>query len=56
MKENIEVKVGKDIELRMVKAKFKDFKSKNNLDEYFEKYLTDDTRKTTVKLVAELLE
>jgi hypothetical protein len=33
-----------------------DFKQNNNLDVYFEKYLTDDTRKNTLKLIGDLME
>ena len=35
--------------------KFRDYKKKNNLDEYFEKYLSPETRKNTLKLVKDLL-
>ena len=38
-----------------ITKQFSDFRLKNNLDEYFQKTLTDDTRKKTLKLVDELM-
>ena len=43
------------MELRMINQEFEKFRAKNNLDEYFEKYLNDDTRKKTLKLVDEIM-
>jgi len=40
----------------MLTEEYNHYKSKNSLDEYFEKYLTNETRKNTLKLVDELLQ
>ena len=45
----------KDIELRMLNEEYNVYKSKNSLDEYFEKFLTDETRKNTLTLVDDLM-
>ena len=45
----------KDIELRMLNEEYKVYRSKNSLDEYFEKFLTDETRKNTLTLVDDLM-
>ena len=42
-------------QLQEITDKFKEFKKKNNLDEYFQMYLSPETRKNTLKLVDELL-
>lgn len=47
--------MSKDIELRMLNEEYARYRSKNSLDEYFEKYLTDETRKKTLKDIDELL-
>ena len=39
-----------------ITKKFSEFKLKNNLDEYFKKYLSDDTRRDTLKQVSCLME
>jgi hypothetical protein len=36
-------------------ADFEEYKLQNNLDEYFAKHLNNDTRKTTLALVADLM-
>ena len=41
--------------MNKITTQFKEFRIKNNLDEYFEKYLNDDTRKRTLALVDELM-
>ena len=46
----------KDIELRMLNEEYARYRSKNSLDEYFEKYLTNETRKKTLKDIDELLQ
>ena len=43
------------MEMVHITKKFSDFKMKNNLDDYFKKYLSDDTRKNTLKLVDSLM-
>ena len=40
----------------MLKKEYAVYKDKNNLDQYFELFLNDDTRKNTLKLVDELME
>ena len=40
----------------MLTEEYNIYKSKNSLDEYFEKYLTNETRKNTLHLVDELLQ
>jgi hypothetical protein len=42
-------------ELQEITDKFTEFKKKNNLDEYFQMYLSPETRKNTLKLVDEML-
>lgn len=53
--EILELKEKRDSETALLTEQLEDFKAKNNLDEYFSKFLTDDTRKNTLKLVAELV-
>jgi hypothetical protein len=43
------------IEMIKIRKQFSEFRDKNNLDEYFSKSLTDETRKNTLKLVDELM-
>lgn len=56
LKENIEVKLKKDLELKMLNEEYSHYKSKNSLEEYFQKYLSDDTRKKTLKDIDDLLQ
>lgn len=53
--EMISIKMKTTLEVRKLTNQFQEFKNKNNLDEYFEKYLTDETRKNTLKLVDDLM-
>lgn len=53
--EILELKEKRDTETTQLQEQLEDFKAKNNLDEYFSKFLTDETRKNTLKLVKELV-
>ena len=53
--EMIQIKFKTTLEVKRITSQFQDFKDKNNLDEYFEKTLTDETRKNTLKLVSDLM-
>jgi len=50
-----ELKQKRDSETALLTEQLEDFKANNNLDEYFSKYLTDETRKNTLRLVKELV-
>lgn len=43
-------------EVSKLNNEFKEFRAKNDLDEYFKKYLSDETRKNTLHLVEELMQ
>ena len=45
-----------DFTIRKLTNEFEDYKAKNNLDEYFKKYLSDQTRKDTLKSIQELMD
>lgn len=49
---NLQIK--SDSEIEKLTEQFKEFRRKNNIDEYFFKHLNDQTRKDTVRLVNEL--
>ena len=49
------IKKKRDQEMQALDQEFRDFRLKNNLDEYFKKYLSDDTRKQTLHLVDDLM-
>ena len=53
--EMIQIKFRTSMEVQKINRQFQEFRDKNNLDEYFEKTLTDETRKNTLKLVADLM-
>ena len=53
--EMIQIKLRTSMEVKKINAQFQEFRKNNNLDEYFEKTLTDETRKTTLKLVSDLM-
>ena len=53
--EMIQIKLRTSMEVKKINAQFQEFRENNNLDEYFEKTLTDETRKTTLKLVSDLM-
>ena len=42
-------------QLNLLQTQFQEFKTKNNIDLYFKKYLSDETRKQTLNLVDELM-
>ena len=53
--EMIQIKFRTSMEVQKINGQFQEFREKNNLDEYFEKTLTDETRKNTLKLVSDLM-
>ena len=53
--EMIQIKFRTSMELQKINSQFQEFREKNNLDEYFEKTLSDETRKNTLKLVSDLM-
>lgn len=53
--EVLELKEKRDAETKVLTNELNEFKTHNNLDDYFSKYLNNDTRKNTLKLVEELM-
>ena len=54
--EILELKEKRDTETALLQEQLIEFKANNSIDEYFSKFLTDETRKNTLKLVSELVE
>ena len=55
IQESQDLKEKQSVEFKNLLEQFDQFKQKNNLDEYFEKYLNNNTRKETVEMVTELM-
>jgi ClpP class serine protease len=53
--EMIQVKMKTQMEMIKITKQFSKYRDDNNLDEYFLKTLSDDTRKNTLKLVDALM-